>query len=50
MKYFRPKSLTFWAGVSMLIKAIATSTIEKRVDFEGFIQAFGAIGIRAAIK
>jgi len=50
MKYFKPKSVSWWAGVSILVKAIAQSIIEKSIDVEGISQGLGIIGIRGAFK
>ena len=49
MKYFKPKSVTFWSGIALLIKAVAQSIIEKNVDFAGIAEGLAVIGIRAAI-
>lgn len=49
MKYFKPKSVTFWAGITLLIQGIATSVIEKRIDIVTISEGMAAIGIRAAI-
>lgn len=49
-KYFKPKSVTWWAGVGLLVKAVATSVIEQRIDVQGFMEAAAVIGVRGAIK
>ncbi len=48
-KYVRPNSVSWWSGIGLLLVAVATSIIEKRIDYEGFVQATAIIGIRGAI-
>ena len=50
MKYFKPKSVTWWSGIGLLITGIATSIIEKKLDMVTITQGLGLIGVRAAIR
>ena len=49
-KYFKPKSLTWWSGVALLIKAVAYSIIEQNIDVAGIAEGLAVIGFRSAIK
>ena len=49
-KYIKPTSVTWWSVVALLMKAVATSVIEKRLDFEGLAEALALIGLRGAIN
>lgn len=50
MKYIKFHSVTWWAGIALLIKATATTIIEKSIDVQGFAEGLGLIGIRGAIR
>jgi hypothetical protein len=49
MKYFKPKSLTWWAAVGLAIIGVVESIQTKSLS-PRLIEAAGAIGLRGAIQ
>lgn len=50
MKYINPKSMTFWAGLGLLLTGVATSFAEKRLDMVTISEGLAAIGLRQALN
>ncbi len=49
MKYFKPKSLTWWAGIGLIIVGVTESIATKSISTT-LIEGLTAIGLRGALK
>jgi len=50
-KYFKPKSMTWWAGIALaLVQVVRAAGIEVPEGINEIIIGVGAIGVRGAIK
>ncbi len=49
MKYFKPRSLTWWAGLGLVIIGVTESVATKSISTT-LIEGLAAIGFRGALK